>query len=251
VYRVYVDESGGRNISPRSDKHFVLSAVIVHDSHNETVRHELVALKGALGRLPHHVLHFSTLKKHRRPVAAAGIAGFSIARIVSVIICKDVLGEESAAGAVPFIAQPSPMYLWGLRLLLERVSWYCRNMQRQPIIVTFGRVTRFTPAELHAYREALEQAPPEKDVRIDWAMFAGHPFRIANPAEVDLLQVADVAASSTFHAVELEKDGATYLERLKPVLYRHNGICAPTYGLAVYPKSAGEAGGELHWLCSL
>jgi hypothetical protein len=250
MFRVYVDESGGRHISPRSDQHFVLSGVMVHDPFNDVVRDQLAGLKVALGRHAEHVLHFSTLKRDRRPAAAAGVAAFDLATVISVIICKNILGDDSA-GATPYIAKADPMYLWAFRLLLERVSWYARDTGNQQAIVTFGHVRGLRPAMIHAYRKALEDAPPEKDVRIEWSVFEDHPFRIASPRQVDLLQIADVTASSTFHAVEPGKNGDEYLRLLRPKLYRRNGICAPTYGLAVFPKAPGKPGGYLAGLASL
>jgi len=34
MFRVYVDEAGNRTISPASSRYFVVSAVMVHESHN-------------------------------------------------------------------------------------------------------------------------------------------------------------------------------------------------------------------------
>jgi hypothetical protein len=245
VFRVYVDESGGRHISPRADQHFVLSAVMVHDSYNDRVREQLAELKAALGRFPEHVLHFKALNQARRPAAASGIAGLDIATIISVVICKSIIGEESSAGDLPFIANADPMYLWALRLLLERVSWYARDTEHQSAIVTFGHVRGLLPELLHGYRGSLENASKEKDVRIEWPVFEQHPFRIDSPKKIDLLQVADITASATYHAVEPGKDGPAYVQALAPKLYRRNGICAPTYGLTIFPKHAGLTGGHL------
>lgn len=247
MFRVYVDEAGGRHITPRSDSHFVLSAVVVHDSWNDHVRDQFADLKRQLGRHPDHVLHFSQLKRPKRMLAAEGLAGLRIATVTSVIICKQSLIRTPATGGRAYIASADPMYLWALRLLLERVSWFATWKQQQDVIVTFSHVRRLNPAKLHAYRELLEDAPPEKDVRIDWDRFAGHPFRVESPKRVDLLQVADVAASSIYQAVEPGRDGPNYLQAWRKKIYRRNGPIT-SYGLAVFPKQRANVGGSLHWL---
>lgn len=255
MFRVYVDEAGNRTISPKSDRYFVASAVIVHDdgtsgSFNEQCRAGLASMKPGLGRRPHHVLHFNKLKKHRREPAAQAVAALPLARIVNVIICKDLIGQERAPGQMSYLANPDPMYLWALRLLLERVSWYARDHQRQDTILTFSHVRGLNPQLLHSYRRALEQAPPEKDVRIEWPLLANHPFRVASPATVDLLQLADTTASSVFQAVEPGKDGPAYVRALRPQLMRGAGPIT-TYGLKVFPARAACPAGPLHWLRAL
>jgi hypothetical protein len=47
------------------------------------------------------------------------------------------------------------MYLWAIRLLLERVSWCIRDAGGEASIVTFAHLKRFRAAKLHDYRDAL------------------------------------------------------------------------------------------------
>ncbi len=60
LYRVYVDEAGDRGISAASNRHFVVSAVIVADCDDALVRAQLAELRAALKRHPGHVLHFAS-----------------------------------------------------------------------------------------------------------------------------------------------------------------------------------------------
>ena len=250
MFRVYVDEAGNRTISQASSRYFVVSAVMVHGSHNDTVREQLSDLKVALGRHRHQVLHFRNLNREKRLRAARAIPDMKMARIMSVIIDKDRIGEEGPAGDVSFIAQPDPMYLWALRLLLERVSWWARDKQRQDVRMTFSHVQGLKAGKLTEYRTALEKQRGEDDMKVEWDLFDAHQFVIASPKTVDLLQVADIAASAIFQAVEPERDGPAYLDALRPKLYRRPPSLITSYGLKVFPDKAALSGGPLHWLCS-
>jgi len=248
LYRVYVDEAGDRGLSAGASIHFVVSAVIVADSNDATVRHELAGTRSALGRGPGHVLHFQKLTHSHRLKAAQDLAGFSIATVTNVVIHKNLLGQPMPAGNMAFISRPDPMYLWALRLLLERISWYCDEHGGDEAIVTFAHVRHFKAQKLHDYRKALNLTP---GVQIRWPVFANHPFRIDGPQRVELLQVADTAASAVFKAVEPDAYGNTetrYLTELRPVLYRRGTSNVVSYGLKVFPTAQGLSGGPLDFL---
>lgn len=250
LYRVYVDEAGDRGILPSSSKHFVVSAVIVADQHDAAVRGDHARLVHALGRRPGHVLHFRKLTHSQKIKAAQDIAGSAIATITSVIIQKGPLAKPLPAGNMAYISRPDPMYLWALRLLLERVSWYVAEHNGTDAIVTFAHVRHFKVAKLHDYRQALEATPA---VQFRAGVFDRHPFRISDPTQTVLLQVADAAASALFRAVEPDDYGNTerrYLEHLARKLYRRGDSLTTSYGLKVFPASACAPGAPLDWMRS-
>lgn len=86
LYRVYVDEAGDRGIAPASSKHFVVSAVIIADTQDATIRAETASLRQALGRHAGHVLHFRKLTHSQKVKAAQDIGQSAIAAISNVII---------------------------------------------------------------------------------------------------------------------------------------------------------------------
>jgi hypothetical protein len=140
------------------------------------------------------------------------------------------------------------MYLYALRLLLERVSWCIRNNGGTSAAVTFGEVKGFKTEKLHDYRKRLEAAT---GVNIDWPLFQGHPFRIGRPSTVELLQVADTAASAVYQAVEPDQYGNNeprYLEELRPKIYRGSPAPVTSYGLKTFPSKVSDPGGPLHFL---
>jgi hypothetical protein len=246
LYRVYVDEAGDRGISPASSKHFVVSGIVVCDRDDGAVRTERDNL--ALGRRPGHVLHYRKLTHPQKIKAAQDIARSSIASVTSVIIHKGRLGQPLTAGNMAHISRPDPMYLWALRLLLERVSWYVAEHGGTGAIVTFAHVRHFKAQKLHGYRQALEANP---EVQIRNHVFAGHPFRIDSPDRISLLQLADAAASALFRAVEPDDYGNTerrYLDEISPKVYRRGSAATTSYGLKVFPSAECARGGSLDWL---
>lgn len=249
LYRVYVDEAGDRAISKGSSRHFVVSAVIVADEQDARLRADLGRLRGDLGRHPGHVLHFQKFSHSQRLKAVQDIAAMPLAAITNVIVHKDLIGQPMPAGDMAYISRPDPMYLWALRLLLERISWFVDDLGGSEAIVTFAHLKGFRAQKLHDYRHALETSDGY-DVR--WRVFDGHPFRIDSPGKVELLQVADSTASALFRAIEPDRFGNTeqrYLRELAPKLYRRGAAEITSYGLKTFPGKVSERGGPLAFLC--
>jgi hypothetical protein len=194
MYRVYIDEAGDRGMSPASSAHFVVSAVVVADVLDAQVRAELANLSQQLGRQPGQVLHFRNLTHSQKVKATQDIATSSIAAITNVIICKRHLGGAAGpTGNTVYITHADPMYLWALRLLLERISWWIRDHGNGTSVVTFAHITNFRTHKLHNYRSALAMSP----TNIHWPSFAGNQFHFAGMASVRLLQLAvDCLATS-------------------------------------------------------
>ena len=248
IYRVYVDEAGDRAISNGSSRHFVVSAVIVKDEDDAEMRTRLAHLRAALSRHPGHVLHFQKFSHSQRLKAVQDIAAAPLATVANVIVHKDLIGQPLPAGDMAYISRPDPMYLWALRLLLERVSWFVDDEGGRGAIVTFAHLKGFRAQKLHDYRRLLETSD---GVDIRWSVFRGHPFRIDSPKGVELLQVADTAASALFRAIEPDRYGNTeprYLEELAPKLYRRHKADITSYGLKTFPRRVSEAGGALEFL---
>jgi len=246
LHRVYIDEAGDRGRAPRSSDHFVVSAVVVRDESDATVREELNAAKARIGLQPGNVVHFRKLPHSKKVRICRDVSGFSLDRITSVVICKKQL-EPFPGGGLPYISNPDPLYLWAVRLLLERVSWLIRDNGGGTSIVTFAHLTRFKSEKLHNYRAALENS----ETSIHWASFAGHPFRINHPEKVHLLQVADCSASAFYKAVEEDQYGITegrYLQELRPKLYRYGTSPVTSYGLKVFPSNMADPGQPLEFL---
>lgn len=250
LWRVYIDEAGDRGISEASSGHFVVAAALVRDRHDAMARQQLAELRSVLGRDDRHVLHFQRFSHSHRIKAVQDVAASTVDAVCSSILCKRGFNQPTPAGELAYITRPDPMYLWAVRLLLERVSWYLRDNGGGRAIVTFAHVRRFKSQKLHEYREALR----ESDTGIHWPAFDDHPFRINAPDRVELLQIADTVASAIYRAIEPDRFGNVerrYLEELLPKVYRRGTRPITSYGLKVFPSGECAAAGTLHWLSTL
>ncbi len=172
-----------------------------------------------------------------------------IESITSVIVCKRILNESDPAFPSVHITGADPMYLYAIRLLLERVSWYIRDAAgiQNEAIVTFGHLVRFKTEKLHTYRSTLEAG----DTRIEWSVFRDHPFRVKGTGDVELLQLADISASALYKAIEPHDLGMTerrYLDELSPIVYRRGSASVLSYGLKVIPARGAHPGASLEFL---
>jgi hypothetical protein len=228
TYHAYVDESGVRALGPRTGDHFVLSAAILPDAEEATARAALASLRSDFGLPPNHVLHFQKLAHTRRVRACQVVGALSDMRITNVVVCKRYFGSA-------FLTSPITQYLFTLRLLLERISWYVDSRGGQAY-VTFAHIKGFKVADLHNYIAILQSMPTE----IRWgALYV--PLRMDQPSVIELLQMADTVASATAQAFEPDDFGNTerrYVTELAGCLYRYPGSPITTYGMKLHPKAA-------------
>jgi hypothetical protein len=238
-------------MKPGASSHFVVSAIIVADGYDALVRSDLATLRQDLGRRRWQVLHFRKLTHSQKIKAAQDIATTQIAAITNVIVCKQHLYGAPGTGLPPaYVTQPDPMYLWSMRLLLERISWYVDEHGSGEAVVTFAHLKRFKVAKLHNYRAILEMLPTQ----IRWRVFAGRPFHVSDMKQRELLQIADSCASALFKAVEPDDFGnreTRYAENLDPLVYRRGLAAVTSYGYKVFPTDQADPGGSLHFLRSL
>jgi hypothetical protein len=163
------------------------------------------------------------------------------------VLSKKAISTPFPGGGLSYISQPDPMYLWAIRLLLERISWFIRDTGGGSSILTFAHLKRFRYSKLHNYREALRHSPTS----IHWPAFEDHQFRLNAPNTVDMLQLADISASALFKAVEPDRYGNVeprYLTELRPIIYRKPPGLVTSYGLKVFPTAEGKPGGSLFHL---
>lgn len=222
----------------------MVAAVIVRDGRDAEARQYLADLRQGLGREPGQPLHFLKFTHAQRLKAAQALKGSPIRAVTSVILCKDPLRDSQKTR----LTSADPMYLWALRLLIERISWCVRRSRGTEAKLTFAEVKGFQGGKLHDYRKRLEA---RDDVEIDWPILNGHPFQIGRPTDVELLQVADTAASAIFQAVEPDPYGNTeprYLKEMKPKIFCPDGKKLTSYGLKTFPSRVGKQGGSLHFL---
>jgi len=251
---IYIDESGdeGFQFQAGSSEWFVLSAIVTEKRDDL----EVVKLVDQARVLIHRKegdkepLHFRKLKhEHRIPfvhlMAQAHLKG------LVVMIHKPSIRQ------VERFQERNRLYFYAARLLLERVSWYCRD-HRTPFTsgdgsaeICFSNRGGMKYEELRQYMAILRQRTDLDDVRVDWSVIQPDQIK-ALSAKLMGMQIADALASSFFFALRPQY-GFTeprYAQMLKPCIYHHKGRYSG-YGLKLWPDEGilklGE-GEEHHWL---
>jgi len=231
----YIDESGQRASTTASSDHFVMSAVVMRETRRSEATDLLAKLRSDLGREPGQELHWKKLRSHSsRLHAAQSIGSASCIVITSVIVCKRHISTS--------LPTEDHAYLYTLRYLLERLSWFGKR-HRCPVDYTLAHIVRFKTASLRAYEAKLRTMMPP-DCNIEWDWIAG-PGRIDQTSRIEELQLADLVASATAQAFEPDAHGNTerrYLEALSGRLYRHgtgpNRLTS--YGMKMHPWNASS-----------
>ena len=225
----YIDESGDRGWGGRSTDCFVLTAVIVQQEDVAKARTFLADLRNDLGKPLGTTLHWSVnLKTHsHRKHVSDQIGSFEPLTISSVVVHKpSLMGRGSG------LSDHARLYNYAIRRLLERLSWYGRDSQRE-LVPTFAHIKRFPYQRLTGYLELLKTESTE----VNWQWLREH--RIEQPQRRELLQIADLASGAIFAAVEPDGFGnfePTYLLNLVPRLYRRKGGAISSYGLNFVAK---------------
>lgn len=227
LYRVYVDEAGDRGMTPASSPYFVLAAVVVSDQNDGALRTIRDSMCTDLKRPVTSVLHFAeNVKQHvHRKRLSDVLGGAQICRVSYVVVDKQTCSFQ----------QHDIMYNYAVRRLLERISWLVDD-KGGDAIVTFAHVRRFPYATLRSYLALL----PSQQTEIRWRALT-HTVRIDQPNAVELLQLADIAASSMYAAIKPDQFGSfesTYLANISPVIYRRPPGKITSYGVNVVGKHA-------------
>lgn len=225
-FRVYIDESGdeGFTFLPNeqgSSRWLVLSALVFRRE-NDLLAVELARqARELLKKPPRHPLHFRELK-HEQRVPLARMIGQTNARAVSVLIHK-----PSIPSPENFQQQKYSLYRYACRVLLERVSWLCRDHRRVGhgsgrAELIFSNRSAMSYDDLRNYLHQLK-ADEVHDVRIDWGVIDPALVSAVNHDQLAGLQLADALATSVFYAVHKNQYGEVedrYLKLVSPIIYR-------------------------------
>jgi hypothetical protein len=242
---VYIDESGdeGFVFSPNregSSRWFVLAAVVTRKEYDlETVK--LVDDVRASLKYQRKPLHFRRMKHEHRLVYIDRIAKAKL-RVLVVGVHKPSLHEPEK------FQQKSVLYHYATRMLLERVSWFCRDHRvsqdkgngRAEIVFSNRSGTSY--AEMKTYFELLRRKSELDDVRIDWSVIDPSAVRAINHDKYMGLQIADACASAFYYGLQINPQGFNeprYVNMLQPVVYRHRNTYRG-YGLKLIPAEINK-----------
>lgn len=222
----YIDESGDEGFKFREDgsgssRWFILSAVVVRKINDLQMVVGAKRAREVLKFEPKRQIHFCNLR-HEQRVPVARIIGNLPVKTVSILIHK-----PSIADPENFQQDAYSLYRYASRLLLERISWLCRDNRKKNdgdgrVQLIYSNRSAMSYEDLRAYLSQLRHKPNGQTVNIDWDVIDENMVRAVNHDKMAGLQLADVVASSIYQAVNPNKYGDTetkYLEMLGKTIY--------------------------------
>ena len=229
---VYIDESGDLGYGTGT-RWFVLSAVIVDKEKEKSIRQKMNQIKS---RLKVEEIHLRKMSDYNKRFYL--VRELSDQEFIYINIIADTDKFDRAKSVSPIIA-----YNYLCRLLLERVSWYLRDNDRVADVMLSARGTS-RDGELIAY--IRDKLLLDSDNQIAKGVLRNISAKPAN--SWDLLQLADVCATTTFLAYEVKKTWGfrmpCYFMALKNHIYRYKGKLM-NYGIKYFPEEIGLEPEEL------
>jgi hypothetical protein len=240
----YIDESGDEGFVFKPDgsgssRWFVLSAAVIRQSNDLQMVSCLKEARAVLGRPPKMPLHFVDLKHEQRTPYIRRVGELPI-RTVSVLVYKPLISEPEKFQNTKYL-----LYRYATRMLLERVSWLCRDHRKDGegdgfCEVIFSNRSNMSYQDIRDYLTLLktQAAVDPQKVQVDQTVIDPQRIRAVEHSKLAGLQVADAVASGLHFAVKVNRYGETensYLPHLRKSLYRHKGEVSG-YGVKVWPE---------------
>lgn len=251
-YRAYIDESGdeGFAFGKGSSDWFVIAAAITPDTDEAQARIASIlddtraainaARSGSPFLPPKKPLHFRDLKHEARRYFAEKVGSSDFIRTVTILVYKQFLDQGI------FRRKGNRLFLYASRLLIERISWCCRDwagleadskvrlvfsskggLKVEEIMGYLSRLT--TERERHEYR-GVDNIDIENTLILTSGRAVG-------------LQIADAVASSYFFAVEknrLNRVEPSYMQQIRHLSYASQGGCVFRNGVKIFPTAAEQ-----------
>jgi hypothetical protein len=247
-FRAYIDESGDEGFQFRADgsgssRWFVISALVTRLKNDHHVVDCLKETRKLLKKPPKHPLHFVDLK-HEQRVPYARRVGELPARTVSVMIYKPSIQEPEK-----FQNEKYLLYRYATRLLLERVSWLCRDHRAGgegdgTCDIIFSNRSNMSYEEIQNYLKHLIERSGSlpQEVQIDASVIQPTQIKAVEHSKLAGLQAADAVASSMHFAVKRNRYGESepvYSRLLTKTFYRHKNTLQG-YGIKLWPDTLAE-----------
>lgn len=209
---VYIDEAGDLGRC-RGTRWFVISAVIVDNTQEPKIRNTISQIKRRTNVNDIHMRKIKDFNKRAYIVSELAKEDFTY---ISVVVDTNILNTSSLLA-----------YNYTCRLLLERVSWFLRDTNREGDVVLSSRGTA-RDGELIKY--ITDKLLPDISNQV-YDVFMKVKAKAAS--SWDMLQLADVCATSTFLAYEVNGWGfrtPCYAKKLKQHVYTYKSKM-DNYGL--------------------
>lgn len=240
---VYIDESGDegfvfKNDGSGSSRWFVLSAAVIRRQNDLQMVSCLKGVREVLRKPPKTPLHFVDLKHEQRVPYIRRVGALPI-RTVSVLVYKPMIREPEKFQNTKFL-----LYRYATRMLLERVSWLCRDSRLQGegdgfAEVIFSNRSNMSYDDIRGYLRLLirQHETDPQHVQIDPTVIDPDRIRSVEHSRLAGLQAVDAIASGIHFGVKVNRYGETepsYLSHLVKMLYRHKGEYLG-YGVKLWP----------------
>ena len=202
----------------------MLSAAVFRRSNEGTAVSALKTARMQLGWADGKPFHFSAMKHDQRLALLSEVAKLGF-RTVSIISYKPDIPDPER-----FQANKWLLYRYLTRLLIERVSWLCRDSHRPDdgdgtVEMIFSDRAAMSYEDIRSYIKRLEQqANAGAGINIHWPAVDISKLRAVSHSKLAGLQIADAVATSYFYAVRLGRYGVadpSYMRMLKAQAYRH------------------------------
>ena len=232
--KVYIDEAGDLGIH-RGTQWFVLSAVIVDANKEKDIRNTIKKIKEKLNVHEIHLRKINDFYKRAYIVKSLKPCDFTI---VSILIDTNKLDKTKFSNSLL-------IYNYACRLLLERVSWFLRDNKKRADIVLSARGTSRDKELINYIKDKLI---PYEENEIE-SVF--DKISAISASQWDLLQLADVCATSIFLAYEINWYGFSapcFIKPLQEHFYKHNDHLI-RYGLKYFTNNMMPETKELNIIC--
>ena len=199
----------------------------------------LKEVRDVLGKPPKTPLHFVDLRHEQRIPYIRRVGELPI-RTVNVLVYKPRISEPEKFQNTKYL-----LYRYATRMLLERVSWLCRDQRRAGegdgfAEIIFSNRSNMSYDDIRDYLRLLirQHGDDPQKVQIDPTVIDPEHIRSVEHSKMAGLQVADAVASGLHFSVKVNRYGETeagYLPHLKKSLYRH-GKTVLGYGIKMWPE---------------
>ena len=263
-FQVYIDESGCEGFKfrpkpqPGSPEWFILAAVIWRADERKTVLDHIRDAQANIAPQRAH-MHFTDLS-HDQKVAWIDSVVTSGAVTTAVLVNKPKLTRPEIFRA------KDRLYFYGTRLLLERISWICRDEHKMnpagdgTAKIYFSKRKTMSYDNLLGYLGILQWQAAEsewmhillQDIRIHWPVIRTTQIEVYSHMDLLGLQMADAVCGGLRHAAEYSNHNFTehrFAKMLKPIIYsrRERGSSGRnyySYGLKFFPGVPSDEDGR-------
>lgn len=230
---IYIDEAGDLGVN-RGTRWFVLTAVIVNKDDEKELRGIVDGIRTRLNVKELHFRHVNSFDKKCFVVNEIDKGTFQYINVI-IDTTKIDLAKIGVGGEKPSIV----LYNYACRFLLERVSWLLRDTNRVGTIILSSRGTS-RDQELINYIQHKLLPYPDNSIE---NRFIGVTSKSSN--EWDMLQLADVCATSMFYSFEVNAFGfitPCFTRKIKEHLYSY-GNEVNKYGIKFFNEGMRPAKG--------